>query len=34
MLITVLINRALGRDIAAEFVESLRVKHPEPLGER
>jgi putative membrane protein len=33
MLATLGINRALGRDVAAEFVESLRVKHPEPLGE-
>jgi putative membrane protein len=33
MLVTLAINRSLGRDVAAEFVESLRVKHPEPLGE-
>lgn len=33
MLATLAINRGLGRDVAAEFVESLRVKHPEPLGE-
>ena len=33
MLTTLAINRALGRDVAAEFTESLRVKHPEPLGE-
>jgi putative membrane protein len=33
MLVTLAINRGLGRDVAAEFVESLRVKHPEPLGE-
>jgi putative membrane protein len=33
MLVTVAINGALGRDIAAEWAESFRVKHPEPLGE-
>ncbi len=33
MAITLAINRRLGRDVAAEFAESLRVKHPEPLGE-
>ena len=31
--ITLAINCGLGRDVAAEFAESLRVKHPEPLGE-
>ena len=31
--ITLAINRGLGRDVAAEFAESLRVKHPDPLGE-
>ncbi len=33
MLAVAAINRGLGRDVAAEFVESLRVVHPEPLGE-
>jgi putative membrane protein len=33
MAITVAINRALGRDVAAEWAASLRVVHPEPLGE-
>ncbi len=33
MLVTLVINRSLGRDVAAEFAESFRVKHPEPLGE-
>ena len=33
MLITYAINRALQRDFAAEWVESLRVKEPRPLGE-
>ena len=31
--VTLAINRRLGRDIAAEWAESFRVKHPEPLGE-
>lgn len=33
MLVTLAVNHGLGRDVAAEFAESLRVKHPEPLGE-
>lgn len=33
MLITYGINRALQRDFAVEWVESLRVKDPRPLGE-
>jgi len=33
MLITYALNRALQRDFAAEWVESLRVKEPRPLGE-
>jgi len=31
--ITLAINRALQRDFAAEWADSLRVKHEEPLGE-
>ena len=33
MTLTALVNRRLQRDFAREWVESLRVKHPEPLGE-
>jgi putative membrane protein len=33
MLITFAINRALQRDFAAEWAESLRVKDSQPLGE-
>ena len=33
MLITFAINRALQRDFASEWAESLRVKHSQPLGE-
>jgi putative membrane protein len=33
MLLTAGINRALQRDFAREWSESLRVKHPRPLGE-
>jgi putative membrane protein len=33
MLITAAINRRYQRDFAREWAESLRVKHPEPLGE-
>ena len=33
MTITLAINRALQRDFAAEWADSLRVKHAEPLGE-
>lgn len=33
MLITFAINRSLQRDFAEEWAESLRVKHPQPLGE-
>jgi putative membrane protein len=33
MLITYAINRALQRDFAQEWAESLRVKHTRPLGE-
>jgi putative membrane protein len=33
VLVTFAINRALQRDFAAEWVESLRVKTPHPLGE-
>jgi putative membrane protein len=33
MTVTALFNRALQRDFAREWVESLRVKHPRPLGE-
>jgi putative membrane protein len=31
--ITLAINRRLGRDVAAEWAESFRIKHTEPLGE-
>jgi putative membrane protein len=33
MTVTALINRRLQRDFTREWVESLRVKHPEPPGE-
>ena len=33
MSITLAINRALQRDFAAEWADSLRVKHKQPLGE-
>jgi putative membrane protein len=33
MAVTAAINRALGRDVAADWAESFRVVHPEPLGE-
>jgi putative membrane protein len=33
MCITALINWRLQRDFAREWVESFRVKSPEPLGE-
>jgi putative membrane protein len=33
MTITLAINRLLQRDFAAEWADSLRVKHAEPLGE-
>jgi putative membrane protein len=33
MLITYAINRALQRDLAVEWVESLRVKDARPPGE-
>jgi putative membrane protein len=33
MSITLAINRSLQRDFAAEWADSLRVKHDEPLGE-
>ena len=33
MTITALLNIYLQRDFAREWVESLRVKHPQPLGE-
>jgi putative membrane protein len=33
MSITLAINRSLQRDFAAEWADSLRVKHEEPLGE-
>jgi len=33
MTATLAINRALQRDFASEWAESLRVKRPEPLGE-
>jgi putative membrane protein len=33
MLITYALNRTLQRDFAAEWAESLRVKHAQPLGE-
>jgi putative membrane protein len=31
--VTLCINRSLQRDFAAEWADSLRVKHTEPLGE-
>ncbi len=33
MTVTMAVNMALQRDFAREFRDSLRVKHPEPLGE-
>lgn len=33
MLVTLAVNRALQRDFASEWAESLRIKSPEPLGE-
>jgi putative membrane protein len=33
MTITGLINKHLRRDFAREWAESLRIKHPQPLGE-
>lgn len=33
MIITGLLNLSLQRDFAREWADSLRVKHPEPLGE-
>jgi putative membrane protein len=33
MTVTALINRHFQRDFAREWADSLRVKHPEPLGE-
>ena len=33
MIVTALLNRAIQRDFAKEWSESLRVKHPDPLGE-
>jgi putative membrane protein len=33
MVITLAVNRWLGRDVAAEWAASFRVVHPEPLGE-
>ena len=33
MAATLAIDRALGRDVAAEWAASFRVVHPEPLGE-
>jgi putative membrane protein len=33
MIITALVNWRLKRDFAREFIGSLRVKHPDPLGE-
>jgi putative membrane protein len=33
MTLTALLNSYLQRDFAREWVESLRVKHPQPLGE-
>ena len=33
MIITGLLNRSLQRDFAREWADSLRIKHPRPLGE-
>jgi putative membrane protein len=33
MAVTLAVDRALGRDVAAEWAASFRVVHPEPLGE-
>jgi putative membrane protein len=33
MLITAAMNWRLQRDFAREWIDSLRVKHPAPLGE-
>lgn len=33
MVVTAVVNRRLNRDFAREWRESLRVKHPAPLGE-
>jgi putative membrane protein len=33
MALTLAINRSLQRDFAAEWAESVRIKHPKPLGE-
>jgi putative membrane protein len=33
MAVTLVVNRSLGRDVAAEWAASFRVVHPEPLGE-
>jgi putative membrane protein len=33
MAVTLVVNRALGRDVAAEWAASFRVVHPDPLGE-
>jgi len=33
MLLTLALNRCIQRDFAREWAESLRVKHPRPLGE-
>lgn len=33
MTVTAMLNRSLQRDFAREWNESLRIKHPEPLGE-
>jgi putative membrane protein len=33
MTTTLIFNRAFQRDFAAEWADSVRVKHPEPLGE-
>jgi putative membrane protein len=33
MTVTLLVNRQLKRDFAQEWVQSLRVKNHEPLGE-
>ena len=33
MLVTAAINWRFQRDFAREWADSLRVKHPEPLGE-
>jgi len=33
MIIAGLLNRSLQRDFAREWADSLRIKHPRPLGE-